>query len=93
MATSPNAGPRLHQLGSFSASFPAGSFKPIYLGQYAFQGIINGVTMQFRIAALSATRYAFALDAKGSNLAGQSTPLSVTLTIGDDSGTTTARRD
>jgi hypothetical protein len=81
------------QLGTFSASLPAGSFKQIYPGQYAFQGISNGVAMQFRIAALSATRYAFGVDAKGSNLAGQSTPLSVTLTIGDDSGTTTAHRD
>lgn len=81
------------QLGTFSASLPAGSFKQIYPGQYAFQGISNGVAIQFRIVALSTTRYAFAVDAKGAPLAGQSTPLSITLTIGDDSGTTTARMD
>ena len=81
------------QIGTFSASLPAGSFRQIYPGQYVFQGISNGVAMQLRIGALSATRYTFALNAKGANLAGQSTPLSVTLTIGDDSGTTTARMD
>ena len=81
------------QIGTFSANLPAGSFRQIYPGQYVFQGISNGVAMQLRIGALSATRYTFALNAKGANLAGQPTPLSVTLTIGDDSGTTTARMD
>jgi hypothetical protein len=79
------------QLGSLSLTVPQGSFTRGSEGQYTFEGKINGVSLDMRIVpGESGGRYFFTANGRGANLAGMTVPITVVLTIGDDSGTTTA---
>jgi hypothetical protein len=77
-------------VGSFKTTIPAGSFKGSGTGPFTFQGTINGVALQVRIALLNTSTRQYSLQAEGSNanLTGTTNPVSVTLTIGNNSGTT-----
>ena len=73
------------QVGPFSATIPAGSFKqsgPLF----TFAGVISGVNVQALIAPTGTLRYAFAAAAEHPNLTGTKNPVPVTLTIGNDTG-------
>jgi YVTN family beta-propeller protein len=74
------------QVGPFSATIPAGSFKQ-YGSVFAFAGVINGVNVQAQIAPTGTLRYAFAAAAEHPNLTGTTNPVPVSLTIGSDTGT------
>jgi hypothetical protein len=78
------------QLGTYSVTLPPGSFKRGDDGRLVFRGLIDGVTLQIQIASLGANRHSFRAQGRGANLNGTTTPVTVVLTIGDDSGTTTA---
>ena len=55
-----------------------------------FRGVINAVTLRVQIASLGTNTYGIRAQGSGANLTGMTTPATVSLTIGDDSGTTTA---
>jgi hypothetical protein len=75
------------QLGGFSITIPKNSFTKTPKGGYVYQGTIGGVAVQFRIAPVTST--SFTLQAQGSGATGFPTtnPVTVGLTIGDDTGT------
>ena len=77
--------------GAFSITVPAGSFITNKSGASKFSGMIAGVTLEAIIHRSGAQAFEIALEGKGANLAGLANPLTVTLTIGDDSGRTTVR--
>ena len=79
------------QLGTSSLSIPNGSFTKNARGQYTFRGTIGGVTFDALIAPSSQNAYRFAVDGRGANLSGTPGPVAVGLTIGDDTGTTSAK--
>ena len=79
------------QLGTFSVTIPSGSFKRAGNGSYKFEGSIDGVALEIYIAPAVTNSYTFAADGTGANLTGTLNPVSVGLTIGDDTGTTTVR--
>jgi hypothetical protein len=47
------------QIGTFSATIPAGSFKMNSAGHFIFLGVINGVTLQAVIKPTGTLRYNF----------------------------------
>jgi DNA-binding beta-propeller fold protein YncE len=77
------------QIGTFSVTIPAGSFKLNPNRRFAFQGLINGVSMQVQIIPLGNNIFTFMAEGTGVNLTGLTNPVTVVLTIGIDSGTTT----
>ena len=75
------------QIGTFTTTVPAGSFKDIGQGIFVFHGVIGGVRLEVLLAPTGSLRYAFVAAAQDANLIGTVNPVPVTLTIGDDCGT------
>ncbi len=76
------------RVGNFSTTIPAGSFELKSNGSFMFVGTINGVSMSAKITPQGSNNYTFQFVCTGANLTGIVNPVSVTLTIGDDTGTT-----
>jgi hypothetical protein len=64
-----------------------------YPGEWVFKGVVDGVTLELKLTQVGPMSYVFRAEGSGASLAGQGHPVFVTLTIGDDSGTTEARAD
>ena len=77
------------KIGSFSVTIPAGAFIKIPNGRFAFQGGINGVSLQVQVVPLGNKSFTFKAEGTGANLTGLTNPVTVVLTIGNDSGNTT----
>jgi hypothetical protein len=73
---------------SVTLTIPAGSFTRTGNGGFAFEGTINGVALEAQIRPRG-NQCTFKAEGTGANLTGIANPVTVTLTIGDDSGTTT----
>jgi 6-phosphogluconolactonase len=76
------------QIGTFSVTIPPGSFKQIAFRIFVFQGVINGMDLSVQIVALGNNIFALAAESKGVNLTGLTNPVTVVLTIGNDTGST-----
>ncbi len=76
------------QVGTFSTTIPAGSFK-LKNGTFEFLGTIDGVTLAITIEPLGHNRFRIIAGGEGVDLAGLANPVTVVLTIGNDGGTTT----
>jgi hypothetical protein len=81
------------QIGTFSTTIPAGSFRQDKKGRFKFEGTINGVALEFVIRPLGGNSFEFESEGKGVNFTGTMNPVTVTLTIGDDSGSTTTNAE
>jgi YVTN family beta-propeller protein len=81
------------QVGTFSTTIPPGSFKKHEDGFFTFRGVIDGVRLETVIKRTGTLRYTFEAEAKGADLTGTKNPVPVSLTIGDDSGTTSVKAD
>ncbi len=77
------------QIGSFSITIPAGSFVQDSEGNFEFEGTISGVTLDAEIAPLGSNSFSFSIEGEGVDLTGLTNPVTVVLTIGNNSGTTT----
>jgi YVTN family beta-propeller protein len=75
------------QIGTFTTTIPAGSFKNVG-GKFPFVGVIGGVTLRVLIVPTGTLRYGFFAGASGASLTGTTNPEPVTLAIGNDTGTT-----
>ena len=79
------------QVGTFSTTIPAGSFT-LKKGRFTFEGVINGVRLEAVLRSLVlGNDYEFKVEGKGADLTGTVNPVTVGLTIGDDSGSTAIR--
>jgi hypothetical protein len=76
------------QIGTFSVMIPAGSFKGTFEGS-VFDGAINGVSLRVQIVPLGNNIFSFNAVGAGVDLTGLTNPVTVVLTIGINSGTTT----
>ena len=76
------------QVGTFSATIPAGFFHQDKKGRFKFEGIINGVALEAVIAPLGGGTFAFKAEGRGADLTGTVNPVTIGLTIGDDDGAT-----
>jgi len=75
--------------GAFATTIPAGSFTQKKQGTFTFEGTIDGVELKAKITLLGGTDYEFKAEGKHADLTGIANPVTVTLTIGDDSDSTT----
>jgi hypothetical protein len=76
------------QIGTFSVTIPAGSFKQIPHGRFDFKGVINDVKLKAQIVPLGNNIFTFNAEGKGGDLTGLTNPVTVVLTIGINSGST-----
>ena len=77
------------QIGTFSVTIPAGSFKQIPHGRFVFEGVINEVRLEVQIVHLGNNIFTFNAEGKGVDLTDLTNPVTVVLTIGVNTGTTT----
>jgi uncharacterized repeat protein (TIGR03803 family) len=80
--------PVTHQVGGFTAEIPPNSFTQSPLGTYSFIGTINGVDMEVVIQPIGGKQFAVEAAALNTNLTGTANPVTIKLSIDDDSGTT-----
>jgi hypothetical protein len=76
------------QIGPYSVTIPAGSFKQKKKGASLFAGTIDGAAVHFRIKPVGGNSYTLKAKGSGADLSGVSNPVTITLTIGDDTGST-----
>jgi len=76
------------QLGAFTIAVPPGSFRASKKGGWNFEGTIAGVKCEFQIRPLGAGTFGVSVEADGVNLTGLTNPVTVSLTIGDNTGRT-----
>jgi hypothetical protein len=75
-------------IGTYSVTIPAGSFVEHKPG-YAFEAVINGVSLEVLIKfGSTAGSYRFLAEGRGANLKGTTNPVTVTISIGNNTGTT-----
>ncbi len=72
-------------IGTFSTTIPAGSFKSVGKGSFTFSGKVNGVSLSM-VIQLFGKGYIFAALGNSANLVGTANPVKVGLTIGGDTG-------
>jgi len=81
------------QIGTYSVTLPPGSFRQSLTGgYYSFNGILGSAKLNVVIAPKGSDRYLMQVQGSGADFTGTTRPVSVQLTIGDDTGTTTATR-
>jgi hypothetical protein len=78
------------KIGTFAVTIPPGSFTLTSPGTYSFFGVISGLTINATITQTGSKAYTFQATANA-NLSKTKSPATVTLAIGNDTGTTTAR--
>lgn len=71
--------------GNYTATIPAGSFRLISQGGFSFNGTIGGVRVEMTIVPSTANTYNFEFEAPV-DLSGAGSPVTISLTIGDDAG-------
>jgi len=95
------------QVGSFTATIPAGSFKEIGKHTFKFDGSVDGADLKITINAIERRpegkhshkkrvdhdEYLFTAEGKGKILAGVKNPVTVALTVGDNGGSKSLKAD
>jgi hypothetical protein len=76
------------QVGTYKVTLPPGSFQAGPHGTFTFQGTVGGVSHQIRISPAGAGAYQIQVEASGVNLSGLTNPVTVSLTIGNNTGKT-----
>jgi hypothetical protein len=77
------------QLGGFSTVIPAGSFIKSE-GGYRFEGLIDGVELRLRLQSSRGSSFTLLSEARGLDPRALEFPVSVNLTIRNDTGSTSA---
>jgi hypothetical protein len=78
------------QIGNFTITIPAGSFSVPNPGHFTFVGVINGISLNVVLTQTGVNTFIFGVIARNVNLTtiNPAGPVGITLTIGNDSGTT-----
>jgi YVTN family beta-propeller protein len=76
------------QIDDVAATIPSGSFKGIGSGLYTFSGTIDGLALEMAITRVGVNQYVLVTTGQNASFAGTSNPMTVRLSIGVDSGTT-----
>ena len=81
------------KVGTYTVTIPAGSFQAGPKGIFTYEGVINGATLELRIAPKGANAYTIQAEGSGVDLTALTNPVAVTLTVGNNSGTTSTPPD
>ena len=76
---------------ALAAIVVAGSFRALSNGRYVFGGTIDGASLSVQIEPLNSNSCAFKVSAANVNFTNLTNPITVVLTIGDDSGAAPAK--
>ncbi len=76
------------QVGGYSTTIPAGSFQADAYGNYFFQGTINGVQLAAAIQPQGGNAFGYAFGGQGADNMPTTNPVTVGLTIGNNTGST-----
>jgi hypothetical protein len=68
------------KIGTFSVTIPPGSFRLNPYGRFAFQGTINGLSLQVQVAPLGNDIFTFKAEGTGVDLTGLTNPVTVVVT-------------
>jgi uncharacterized repeat protein (TIGR03803 family) len=79
-------------VGTYTVTFPAGSFKVTKKGWWVFDGKINGVSLEGRLLQTGTNSYQLQLTASRVDLNSLTNPVTVTLALGNNTGTTQVKR-
>lgn len=90
---SPRTQDVIFQLVGFAVKIPAGSFQEQKTGNFVFEGAINGVLLEAKISPLGSGSYSFKIEGAGAANLPNGNPVTVRLTIGNDTGTISATAD
>jgi autotransporter-associated beta strand protein len=77
--------------GAFTVTIPAGAFQQKKQGPFTFKGSIDDVELNVKITRIGGAVYKFEVKGDHADLTGLANPVTVTLTIGGDSGSTTVQ--
>jgi hypothetical protein len=77
--------------GDFTLTIPPSSWTQDKKGRFKYEQTLNGVQLAAQVAPLGGTRYELKLEGAHANLTGVTSPVTVTLTIGNDRGSTVVR--
>jgi hypothetical protein len=80
-------------VGPYQVDIPAGSFRATRGGGYKFEGAVDGVQLEVKISPRGGSNFRLEAQGKRADLSGVDEPVAVTLTIGNDTGSTSARSD
>lgn len=88
----PASEPLMLSIGSVSLSIPSGSFKKTKSGSWRYEGKMESMHIEATLSPVPHTSGAYMLmiEEHGTSLKSADRPYTVTLTLGDDSGTTVA---
>jgi hypothetical protein len=85
------------QVGTYDVTIPAASFHQLKRGakqgSWVSSGVIDGVSLSIQIVPLGGNSYQFKAEGSPVNLTALTNPVTVTLTIGDDTGTASVHAD
>jgi hypothetical protein len=76
---------------AFSVTIPPGSFKKDRSGQFTFQGSADKVRLQASVRPSRDGAFEFEIEGDRVKLEGVANPVTVSLTVGDDSGSRSVR--
>jgi hypothetical protein len=80
-------------VGSYSVTLPAGSFRKNSKGDFVYEGKIGGEQLEIRIVPGGSNSYTLNAEGSGANSIISSRPVPVGLEIGNDMGVGTAMLD
>ena len=81
------------QVGSFATTIPPGSFKGKGSGPFTFQAVIDGAALKVTIKPTATKRFALEAEASDAKLTGTKNPVTVRVSIGNNSGTTSVKAE
>ncbi|MFQ5552353.1 MAG: hypothetical protein ACE5EW_01280 [Thermoplasmata archaeon] len=81
------------EIGAYSFTIPKGSFALDDDEEWEFERVIDGVEVEMEIELVGDKTYEFEFEVEGTYMDGLENPVEISLTIGDDSGTTIATAD
>jgi predicted outer membrane repeat protein len=85
----PATEPVSFQLGNYSVSLPPASFAQVGSGIWTFVGSVNGVVLAIEIQCMGGANFEFSATGLPASLIGSSSPATLTLVIGPETGWTT----
>ena len=77
-------------VGNYTVTIPSSVFKQVPKGWWVTETTVNGVSIQARVSQPSTTSYELQFEETGADITSGPNPATITLSIGNNTGTTTA---
>lgn len=78
-------------VNTYTLTIPSGSFLEERIGEFEFEGTINGTEVKLKILAISGNMFEFKVEARGIDLTGTANLVNIKLFVGNDIGESNIR--